>query len=130
MAQRVLLVGHCLPDSFSLKRALKRAAPEADATRVNSRADLEAHLADASLLLVNRVLDGRFGVASGVDLIRELREANGGAAVPMILVSNFEDAQAEATEAGAQPGFGKNDLRTTGPERIAAALEGAASSSD
>ena len=27
-----------------------------------------------------------------------------------MLVSNFEDAQAEATAAGAEPGFGKNDL--------------------
>lgn len=71
--------------------------------------ELEAHLTPRSLLLVNRVLEPGFAEdSSGIALIRKL------AALPnpprMILVSNYEDAQAQAVEAGALPGFGKAQL--------------------
>ena len=125
MPALVLLVGHCMPDSFSLSRAVKASGVDAVTKRVNTTRALDEHLEGAALLLVNRALDGRFDAADGIELIRALRERGGEtASPPMILVSNYPEAQAEAEAAGALPGFGKHDLRTTAPERIASALGG------
>jgi DNA-binding response OmpR family regulator len=58
------------------------------------------------LVLVNRVLaaDG----TSGVDLIRDL--ARSGCTTPLMLVSDYSDAQDLAVSYGAIRGFGKADL--------------------
>ncbi|MFG0274839.1 MAG: hypothetical protein ACF8QF_07270 [Phycisphaerales bacterium] len=106
----VLLVGHCMTDRFSLTRAVARALPEAKTDGVNSDAALAAALDNAALLLVNRVLDGRFSARDGVALIRSVTEREGARPVAM-LVSNYDDAQAAAIEVGAAPGFGKAELR-------------------
>ena len=98
-----------------LKSMLGKAAPDHAVEVVNTEQDLDAVLARASLLLVNRVLDGRFPSESGIELIERLnaRERN---TPPMILVSNLDDAQAQAARAGAMPGFGKSELYA--PETI------------
>jgi len=106
----VLLVGHCGPDAWMLKSVVGRAIDRADVRMVNSDDDLRAAVSDASLLLVNRVLDGRFDTESGIDLIRDF--AGSADAPPCMLVSNFEDAQEAAERAGARPGFGKRDAGT------------------
>lgn len=133
---KVLLVGHCGPDAHMLAAAVRRAAPGADVQAANDPQGLAAALAGASLVLVNRVLDAGFG-GSGVDLIRSL--ANGGAegsrleagvptgrteaGVPALLISNYDDAQREAEDAGALPGFGKRDVMSdVARQRIRAAL--------
>ena len=105
----VLLVGHCGADSYGLDELVAQASPNAKTSRVNSVRALRDQLNDAALLLVNRQLDGRFGVAGGIELIRTLRAE--GVSTPMMLVSNFPDAQEAAIEAGAAPGFGKRELR-------------------
>ncbi|MFU8828397.1 MAG: hypothetical protein ACNA8P_03080 [Phycisphaerales bacterium] len=110
----VLLVGHCGFDSGGLERAVRSANPETQVEAVNSRKALEAKAADASLLLINRQLDGSFGVpmgehGDGVELIRELAASENAPAC--ILISNIQTAQTAAEAAGALPGFGKNDVR-------------------
>jgi hypothetical protein len=125
---KVLLVGHCMADRFSLSRAVERALPGAETDGVNSDAALGAAIDDAALLLVNRALDGRFGARDGVELIRAIT-ARDGARPAAVLVSNFPDAQDAALEAGAAPGFGKDDLRsdeTTRRIRAAAGLDAGA----
>lgn len=117
----ILLVGHCGFDSGSLKSLAQTAVPGCKVLRVNDLADLEKQTSQADLLLVNRVLDGRFPIGSGVELIRDL--AGKDAAPPMMLVSNYEDAQADAESAGALPGFGKSDVaKPATADRIAAAV--------
>ena len=70
--------------------------------------DLQAACAEgADLLLVNREPVG-FVPLMGVDIIRELRKQYPDQKA--ILVSDFEEAQEEAAEAGALPGFGKADI--------------------
>lgn len=103
---KILLVGHCNPDVFAMRMALGRFAPGAEFVAVNDSAGLGA-LADAAGLLVNRVLDGDFGTRSGLELIERLREGERGRAA---LVSNLEDAQAEARALGAVAGFGKSEM--------------------
>jgi len=107
----VLLVGHCGADASMLRRAVREATPEARVQNVNSATKLNAAMDGARLLLVNRVLDGNFATGSGVELIGSLaQKANGDAAI--MLISDYEDAQAQAEEAGAKPGFGKSALRS------------------
>ena len=105
----VMLVGHCGPDAIMLKTMVQRALPESSVELVNDHAALDASLARDVVLLVNRELDGSFHTGSGgIDLIRHLNES--ATKAPMLLVSNFKDAQAEAEAAGAMPGFGKSDI--------------------
>jgi len=101
----VVLVGHCGPDAYLLKNAIKRAAPGANVVTVDDETTVMAHASNGSLLLVNRVLDGSFSTGSGIELIRAVATAYRGARA--MLVSNHANAQAEAIEAGAMRGFGK-----------------------
>ena len=107
-APTVLLVGHCIPDNFLLKRAVVKALPDASIAKINSTKKLDEALPDADLLLVNRVLDGRFDTRSGIELIETLAAADDPPVA--ILISNHADAQTQAVAAGARPGFGKSDL--------------------
>ncbi len=126
----ILLVGHCFPDAALLRSALRSAAPDAEFRSINDRATLDTHLPDADLALVNRALDGDFGVPDGIALIRALTDRARGHAPgalssgpAFMLVSNYPEAQAEAQAAGALPGVGKTQLHA--PEtrhRIADAL--------
>jgi len=105
----VMLVGHCGPDAIMLKTVVQRALPEASVELVNDQESLDAALAGDVVLLVNRELDGAFHVGTGgIDLIRQLAQSD--SPPPMLLVSNFEEAQSEAQAAGAMPGFGKSNL--------------------
>jgi len=105
----VMLVGHCGPDAIMLKTVVQRALPEANVELINDHDALDASLTGDVVLLVNRELDGDFRTGTGgIDLIRHLTES--ATTAPMLLVSNFEDAQAQAEAAGAMPGFGKSDL--------------------
>lgn len=111
----VLLVGHCSADARRLAAAVRAACP---AARVESAGDtraLEARLGAARLVLVNRVLDGRFGRSTGPDLVALVAERG----IRVMLVSNLEGAQREAERAGGAPGFGKADL---GGDRVIALL--------
>jgi CheY-like chemotaxis protein len=75
-----------------------------------------------ALVLVNRVFDA--GGSSGLDLIRQIKADEELRRVPVMLVSNHDDAQAEAVEAGAAPGFGKAQLgQPRMIDRVRAALE-------
>lgn len=116
----VLLVGHCGPDAYMLRSAVRSALPDAQINMVDDDAALAAALDPADLVLVNRVLDGRFASTDGIGLIEAL-SANKSAR--FMLVSNFADAQARAEAVGALPGFGKADARSDETvRRIKAAL--------
>lgn len=114
----IALVGHCGPDAFALQSSVMGFVPGAVVHRVNSMDELEAKMGGLSLLLVNRVLDGRFGTDSGIELIRGLGEGT----PPAMLITNFEESMREAVEAGAVPGFGKSSMRSAQAE---GALKGA-----
>lgn len=120
-AQRphVVLVGHCGFDASSLSRLVRTAFPEAEISRANSDAEL-AKSADSALFLVNRALDGRFSAPDGVALIAAVRTER---ATACMLISNYEDAQQRAAEAGALPGFGKSGDKAEAVERLREALK-------
>jgi two-component system, chemotaxis family, chemotaxis protein CheY len=109
MARIIGLVGHCGPDSYMLRSAVKYAVADSDVQMLNDDGALDRALeAGAALLLINRVLDGAFDHGQGVELVKKLKESHPG--VRTMLVSNFADAQAAAVAAGALEGFGKSEI--------------------
>ncbi|MFK7790041.1 MAG: hypothetical protein AB8C95_11200 [Phycisphaeraceae bacterium] len=121
---RIALVGHCGFDSGSLSRFASNAAPDAEVVRVNDQKSLDDVANADTLLLVNRVLDGRFTVGgSGIELIKTI--AAQADAPPTMLISNFAESQEEAVAAGALPGFGKSQVGDAAmKQRIADAVTG------
>jgi two-component system, chemotaxis family, chemotaxis protein CheY len=105
---RILLVGHCGPDSYALRSAVESMVPGAIVEFAPDGDSLRRGLATASLLLINRVLDGDYSSATGLELILDLHRSAPG--VPTMLVSNFAEAQEQAIAAGARPGFGKREM--------------------
>ena len=75
-----------------------------------------ASLGEAALVLVNRVFD--MDGASGMEFISQLKSKESEfAAIPVMLVSNYEKSQAEAIANGAIPGFGKSELQSVETRR-------------
>src|ERR1700678_66268 len=122
-AKRVLSVGQCMADRGSLTRTLSRSFG-AEVVSVDTAAEAVARLRPGGfdLVLVNRLFD--VDGDSGVDFIRLLRSDEALRTIPIMLVSNYPDAQAQASAAGALPGFGKGALgQPQMLERVAAVLE-------
>jgi CheY-like chemotaxis protein len=110
---RVLNVGQCGFDHGSISSYL--------ADRFGARVERAENFDDAhealrrgkfALVLVNRVLD--LDGSSGLELIQRLKEdpEESLKATPVMLVSNYPEAQREAVELGAEPGFGKSELQS------------------
>jgi hypothetical protein len=119
MPKRIALVGHCGADASYLIITIRRAISDAQVILIDDEASLAKLLGNGGvdLLLLNRQLNYGFSQSQGVDLIRSLRTAH--PHLKMMLVSNYSEAQAQAVEAGASPGFGKREL---GTPRVAALL--------
>lgn len=107
--KRVLSVGQCYADHGSISRTLGQhfgaeviAAHSADEAKDRLRRE------QFDLVLVNRILDANGH--SGLELIRELKADDELRKVPVMLVSNYDDAQQQAAELGAERGFGKAAL--------------------
>jgi len=111
MSKKVVLVGHCGPDSSYLRIAVSRAAKDVQVLAADDGRELQRVLdSGVDLLLFNRTLDFGFEDVEGVAVIRKLRPHYPG--VKMMLVSNYAEAQAAAVAEGALPGFGKRELNT------------------
>jgi two-component system chemotaxis response regulator CheY len=119
---RILSVGQCDFDGSNIERLLR----EHFAVQVETARDTGEALplvceSRFDLVLVNRIFDGNG--ESGLEFIRRVKAHPQTRPTPVMLVSNFADAQQSAVELGAQPGFGKNALQATATiDRIAAAL--------
>lgn len=113
--RRVLDVGQCSRDHGAIRRllasnfgcAVDRANTADDALRMVCEGGY-------ALVLVNRILDA--DGSEGLDLIRRLTSDARTRDVPVMLVSNYAEAQAAAVQAGARRGFGKAELDA--PETI------------
>lgn len=112
MSRTVLDVGNCSLDHGTLTRLLESNF-EVQVLRTHGMGDtldvLRSQTVD--LVLVNRIMD-RDG-SSGLALIQKLKADAALAAVPVMMMSNYPDAQQAAIQAGAEPGFGKAALRDT-----------------
>lgn len=104
--KKVLSVGQCDFDHGSIEARL-RGLFGASVVPVDGADEAKALLGREKfdLVLINRVFDADGG--SGLTLIEALK---GPSQSPLMLVSNFPEAQAQAVAAGAVPGFGKSAL--------------------
>jgi CheY-like chemotaxis protein len=109
MTKRVLDVGQCSPDHFSIRRLLESRLA-ATVVQAHGLADTLAELRrePVDLVLINRKLDADY--SDGLEILAAIKADAALADVPVMLVSNYADAQATAIAAGAIPGFGKSEL--------------------
>ncbi len=107
--KRVLSVGQCMADHGAISRTLRQAfGAEVAAADGIDDALTRLRAEEFALVLVNRVFDADGD--SGLDLIKALKADAALQRVAVMLVSDYEDAQAQAAAAGAAPGFGKAAL--------------------
>jgi len=117
MSQRHILdVGNCTPDHFAIRRMLEQHFDVA-IDRVMHVADAIERMRDTAydLVLVNRLIFD--GGAEGIELLRRAKSDAALRSTPIMMISNYADAQAAAMREGGQPGFGKASLDA--PETIA-----------
>jgi two-component system chemotaxis response regulator CheY len=122
MSKRVLSIGQCGFDHGGITRFLQSHF-DVSVTEADDEREALDELASKSydLVLVNRKFDA--DGSDGVAFIRRLKSGQDGAAggaadVPVMLVSNHDDAQERAVDAGALPGFGKSQLNDAAAERL------------
>jgi CheY-like chemotaxis protein len=108
-ARRVLSIGQCSPDHGSISRTFQKAFG-VEVVGVDTAAEAMEQLREHSfaLVLVNRIFD--LDGSSGLDLIRQIKSNTAVNQPPIMLVSNYEEAQEQAVKAGGIPGFGKASL--------------------
>jgi CheY-like chemotaxis protein len=114
--KRVLDVGQCAADHFTLRRMLESKF-QSQVTGAIDALDALSQLRAGSfdLVLVNRLLDA--DASPGLDIIRAIKSDPQLATIPVMLVSNYVESQQQAISAGAEPGFGK--AQTHAPDTIA-----------
>jgi hypothetical protein len=107
---RILSIGQCAADHGSLTWAFRKHF-DAEVVGADSEAEGRELLKQGpfALILVNRLLDA--DGSSGLEIVQHLVAEKVG---PVMLVSNYEEAQREAVQAGAVPGFGKAALGQPG----------------
>jgi CheY-like chemotaxis protein len=111
MSKRVLDVGNCVPDHAAI-RGLLEGTFGAEVVQAHGPDDTLAALRQGGfdLVLVNRKLDQDY--SDGLEIIKAIKADAALARTPVMLITNYEDHQAAAIAAGAEPGFGKLSLRT------------------
>lgn len=104
--KRVLNVGQCAMDHGTIRRLIEGHF-EARVVPAHSAVETLSQLRGGGydLVLVNRKLDA--DGSDGVDVLRAIKADPALAPLPIMLVSNYPDAQQQAEAAGAVPGFGK-----------------------
>jgi CheY-like chemotaxis protein len=108
-AVRVLDVGQCALDHGNISRLLKdQFGATVDRAASYDQVFYMAGFYDYQLVLVNRIFDA--DGSEGLELIRRLKTDPATRDMPVMMVSNYPDAQAAAQEIGAVPGFGKATL--------------------
>lgn len=121
---RVLSVGQCLFDQRKIANHFQQQYDiQVKTADTFDEALSELRNASYDLVLVNRLTDA--DGTPGVDLIRSVKQDPALSGVPLMLVSAFPEAQAEAVELGALNGFGKADLAAPEVNERLSALLGA-----
>ncbi len=115
MSKRVLDVGQCNPDHAAIRRLLEQNF-QATVVRTHQLDDTLQTLREKpyDLILINRKLD--IDYSDGLEILRAIKAEPEWSAIPVMLVTNFDEFQRAAVAEGAVLGFGKDDLRS--PETI------------
>ncbi len=106
--KRVLDVGQCAPDHAAIRHFAESMGAQVTQVALPSEAITILEKESFDLVLVNRKIDRDY--SDGMELVRMMRNGNGKTKVPVMLISNFAEAQEQAVQEGAVPGFGKSEL--------------------
>lgn len=111
MPKRVLDVGQCVPDHAAIRRLLETSF-HAVVEQTHALDDTLARLRETpfDLVLVNRKID--IDYSDGLDILKAIKADPQLAEIPVMLVTNYPEHQQTAIAAGAEPGFGKDSLRS------------------
>lgn len=110
MTKAVVDCGNCGPDFHSIRQFLTSHFDCVVVQTHNAKDTLKAmRERDVALVTVNRKLDRDY--SDGMDVIKMIKSDEATAAVPVMLVTNYEEHQQSAIEAGCVRGFGKLALR-------------------
>jgi CheY-like chemotaxis protein len=109
MPKQVLDVGQCAPDHAAIRRLLEKNF-DVNVVRAHELADTLESLRQRpfDLVLINRKLD--IDYSDGMAILESIKADPQLAATPVMLVTNYPEHQQAAVEAGAEYGFGKNEL--------------------
>ena len=120
--KRVLDVGQCSPDHWSIKHLLEgELGAEVIQAHSLSQALELLRQSPFDLVLINRKLDADY--SDGLEIIRQIKTDDTLATTPVMLVSNYPEYQQQAVAAGAEMGFGKAELGASATrEKLLAAL--------
>ena len=119
----IMSVGQCVPDHYSIARLMNELGFDIEKVDYPEQA-LELLIKNKNqyaLVLVNRKID--IDYSDGLELIKKIKSHPEIKDIPVMLVSNFPEAQEEAVKNGALYGFGKAELnKTETKEKILNAL--------
>jgi CheY-like chemotaxis protein len=111
---RILDVGQCNFDHSNICRTLTYAFDvDVDLAHTAGEAMEAVKSESYDLILVNRILDA--DSSPGLDLIRLLTTDAATRKIPVMLISNYAEAQDTAVTLGAGRGFGKDELDSPAP---------------
>ena len=115
MSKKVLDVGNCGPDNFTLTDLVSKQFG-AEVIQAHGMQDALEQLKNGSfdLVTVNRLMD-RDG-SSGLEIIKAIKADEALASNKVIMVTNFAEHQELAVAAGAEPGYGKKTISS--PETL------------
>ena len=116
--KHVLSIGNCGFDNGSLRSLVGGFQAELAAADDWSDAAELLQRGKFDLVIVNRKLDADGG--DGLEIIRELKQSPEFGALPVMLLSNYPEYQAQAVAAGAEPGFGKSQLQSAATQELLA----------
>lgn len=110
MSKKVLLVGHCGPDTTRIERVLTKLGATYEGA-FNHQGGLDKLKSTKfDLVLPNRVFG--YDEDGGVNFIKAMKADQELNEIPVMIISGFNKTQEEAVAAGAALGFGKDELET------------------
>ena len=112
MKRKVLDVGQCNADNSRISQLLqKHFDAQVDRSHSLDEAVKAATSTAYDLILINRLLDANG--SAGMDVLASLKSNPASADIPVMIVSNYQEAQDQAVQNGAVAGFGKAALDST-----------------
>ena len=116
MPKRVLDVGNCVPDFAAITRLLTSNFDcQIDQAHSPEEALSKLRAGEYALVTINRKLDRDY--TDGVEILKAIKADAEISAVPVMLITNFDEHQEAAVALGAVRGFGK--LEYEQPETLA-----------
>ncbi len=109
--RRVLDVGNCGPDHSSIRRMLTTNFG-AQVLQTHGLDDTLAALQKNTidLVLINRKLDNDY--SDGTVILEQIKSKPEYSDLPVMLITNYAEHQAQAVTLGALPGFGKLEINS------------------